>query len=155
MNCHCPPPPAMKLHRVHLWRTVYRHLIFSRWAFSCSYCPFQEKIKPSWRKCLFEPLTEVEHNFANIKTAFDFLSTLVLRDQSKWRANKNEHGERYIMLIWMFVLKVINNERKILTRHEIIDRIAEQIVLVITRVCKESMNSSEITAVKCLIYLFI
>ena len=59
------------------------------------------------------------------------------------------------MLIWMFVLKVINNERKILTRHEIIDRIAEQIVLVITRVCKESMNSSEITAVKCLIYLFI
>ena len=59
------------------------------------------------------------------------------------------------MLIRMFVLKVINNERKILTRHEIIDRIAEQIVLVITRVCKESMNSSEITAVKCLIYLFI
>ena len=44
---------------------------------------------------------------------------------------------------------------KILARHEIIDRIAEQIVLVITRVCKESMNSSEITAVKCLIYLFI
>ena len=112
MNCHCPPPPAMKLHRVHLWRTVYRHLIFSRWAFSCSYCPFQEKIKPSWRKCLFEPLTEVEHNFANIKTAFDFLSTLVLRDQSKWRANKNEHGERYIMLIPRFVLKVINNEKK-------------------------------------------
>ena len=59
------------------------------------------------------------------------------------------------MLIQLFALKVINNERKILTRHEIIDRIAEQIVLVITRVCKESMNSSEITAVKCLIYLFI
>ena len=59
------------------------------------------------------------------------------------------------MLIRMFFLKVIKNERKILTRHEIIDRIAEQIVLVITRVCKESMNSSEITAVKCLIYLFI
>ena len=35
------------------------------------------------------------------------------------------------------------------------DRIAEQIVLVITRVCKESMNSSEITAVKYPIYLFI
>ena len=59
------------------------------------------------------------------------------------------------MLIRMFVLKVINDERKILIRHEMIDRIAEQIVLVITRVCKESMNSSEITAVKCLIYLFI
>ena len=59
------------------------------------------------------------------------------------------------MLIRMFVLKIINNERKILPRHEIIDRIAEQIVLVITRVCKESMSSSEITVVKCLIYLFI
>ena len=55
----------------------------------------------------------------------------------------------------MFVLKVINNERKRLTRQEIIDRIAEQIVLVITRVCKESMSSSELTVVNCLIYLFI
>ena len=59
------------------------------------------------------------------------------------------------MLIRMFVLKVINNERKILTRHEIIDSIAEQIVLEITRVCKESMSSSELTVVKCLIYLLI
>ena len=59
------------------------------------------------------------------------------------------------MLIQMFVLKVINNERKLLPRHEIIDRIAEQIVLVITRVCKESMSSSKIMVVKCLIYLFI
>ena len=82
-----------------------------------------------------------------------FLSTLVLRDQSKWRANKNEHGERYIMLIRMFVLKIINNEKKFNPSRNY--RIAEQIVLVITRVCKESMNSSEITAVKCLIYLFI
>ena len=62
-----------------------------------------------------------------------FLSTLVSKDQSKWRANKNEHGERCIMLIRiefgftmkrvrdmtrtyslirMFVLKVINNEKK-------------------------------------------
>ena len=55
----------------------------------------------------------------------------------------------------MFVLKVINNARKILIRHEIIDRTAEQIVLVITRVCKESMIPSELTALKCLIYLFI
>ena len=59
------------------------------------------------------------------------------------------------MPIQLFALKVINNERKILTRHEIIDRIAEQIVLVITRVCKESVNSSELTAVTYLIYLFI
>ena len=44
------------------------------------------------------------------------------------------------MLIQMFVLKVINNERKVLTRREIINCIAEQIVLVINRVCKESMN---------------
>ena len=36
------------------------------------------------------------------------------------------------MLIRMFVLKVINNKRKTLIRHEIIDRIAEEIVLVIT-----------------------
>ena len=41
---------------------------------------------------------------------------------------------RGIILIRIFVLKVINNERKILTHHEIIDRIAEQIVLVITQV---------------------
>ena len=40
----------------------------------------------------------------------------------------------------MFVLKVINKERKILTSQEIVDLIAEQIVLVITRVCKESMS---------------
>ena len=57
------------------------------------------------------------------------------------------------MLIRMFLLKVINNEMKILTRHKIIDRIVEQVVLVITPVCKESVSSSELT--KCLIYLFI
>ena len=59
------------------------------------------------------------------------------------------------MLIRMFALKVINIERNILTRHEIIDRIGEQILFAITRVCKESMSSSELTTVKCLIYLFI
>ena len=40
------------------------------------------------------------------------------------------------MLIRRFVLKVINNERKILTHHEITDRIAEQTMFVITQVCK-------------------
>ena len=59
------------------------------------------------------------------------------------------------MLIRMFVLKIINNERKILTPHKIIDCIAEQILLVITRVCKKSISSSKRTVVKCLIYLFI
>ena len=42
-----------------------------------------------------------------------------------------------IMLIRTFVLKVINNESKILTDHEITDRIAGQIEPVITQVCKE------------------
>ena len=42
------------------------------------------------------------------------------------------------MLIRTLVLKVINNETKILTHHEIIDCIAEQIESVITQVCKES-----------------
>ena len=42
------------------------------------------------------------------------------------------------MLIQTFVLKVINNERKKLSHHEIIDRIAEQTALVIIQVSKES-----------------
>ena len=41
---------------------------------------------------------------------------------------------RRIILTRTFILKVINNERKILTHHEIIDGIAEEVVLV----CKES-----------------
>ena len=42
------------------------------------------------------------------------------------------------MLIASFVLKLINNKRKILTHQEVIGRIAEQIKSVITQVCKES-----------------
>ena len=42
------------------------------------------------------------------------------------------------MLVRILVLTLINNERRILTHHEIIDRIAEQIVLVTIQVCKES-----------------
>ena len=42
------------------------------------------------------------------------------------------------MLIRRFVLKVINNEIKVLIHHEITDRIAEQIVLMINQRCKES-----------------
>ena len=38
------------------------------------------------------------------------------------------------MLIRMFVLKIINNNKIFLARHKIIARIAEQILLVITRV---------------------
>ena len=33
-------------------------------------------------------------------------------------------------------MKVINNEKNFFTHHEIIDYIAEEIVLVITQVCK-------------------
>ena len=55
-----------------------------------------------------------------------------------------------IMLIRRFFLKVIKNERKILTHYEIINRIAEQIVQII-----KIVDSSELTAAKFLIYLFI
>ena len=42
-----------------------------------------------------------------------------------------------IKLIGKLVLKVKNNERKILTHHGITDRIAEKIALVITQLCKK------------------
>ena len=71
-----------------------------------------------------------------MQMAFDFLSVLELRDHSKKRAKKNEHGEG-IMLIWTFVLKVINNKRKKLTHHEIIDRIAEKTASKIIQVSKD------------------
>ena len=62
---------------------------------------------------------------------------------------------REIMLIRTFILKVINNERKRLTHHEIIDDIAEQILFVSTQVCKESKLWIHSNAVTFLIYLFI
>ena len=43
-----------------------------------------------------------------------------------------------IMLIRIFILRVINNGRKILAYHEIIGRIVEQILSVISQVWKES-----------------
>ena len=42
------------------------------------------------------------------------------------------------MLIRIFVLKVTNNKRNILTHHETIDLMSEQTKMVITQVCKES-----------------
>ena len=42
------------------------------------------------------------------------------------------------MLIQKFVLKVIDNERKKLTHHEITDRIAEQTASITIQVSKES-----------------
>ena len=79
----------------------------------------------------------MEHKFPNIQIIFDFLSVLELRDHSRWRAKKKEHGEA-IMLIRTFALNVINNERKKLTHHEIIDCIAEQTASVIIQASKES-----------------
>ena len=81
----------------------------------------------------------MERKFANKQIAFDFSSVPKLRDYSKWRAKENEHGEG-IMLIRTFVLKVINNERKKLTHHEIIYRIAEETASVIIQVSKESKS---------------
>ena len=91
-------------------------------------------LSSSWRK--FEPQTKVEHKFANIQTQFVVLSTLVLRDYSKWRESKSEHGEGDNAHP-NFCSKS-NNERNILTHHEIIDCITEKVKSVITQVCKES-----------------
>ena len=78
----------------------------------------------------------MEHKFPIIKTAFDILSTLVLRDHSKWRANKNKLGEGN-NAHQNFCYKN-NKETKILTHHEITDCMAEQIESLITEVYKES-----------------
>ena len=53
-----------------------------------------------------------------MQTALDFVSTLVLKDHSKWKANKNEHGEGDNAHPNVRS-KSYNNERKILTHHEI------------------------------------
>ena len=58
------------------------------------------------------------------------------------------------MLIPTFVLKVINNERKKLAHHQIIDRITEQTVSVIIQVSKEAKLRFN-TEATFLIYLFI
>ena len=62
-----------------------------------------------------------------------------------------------IMLIRTFVLKVMNDERKILNDHVMIDRVAEKTESVITQVCKKQKLwiLLNLTAVKFLIFLFI
>ena len=78
-------------------------------------------------------LNKVEHNFANIQTAYGFLWTLV----SNLNAEQTKMNmETVIILIWRVVVKeeII---WKILTLHEITDDITEQIVSVIIQVCKE------------------
>ena len=57
---------------------------------------------------------------------------------------------RGIMLIRTFAIKVMNNERKILIHHKIIDYIAEEIAQII-----KIVDSSEVTAARSLIRSFI
>ena len=69
-----------------------------------------------------------------MQTGLDFLSALVLglfHMESKHLKRPNVQTSK---LIQTFILKVVNNERKILTHHEIVDDIAEQTL----PVCKES-----------------
>ena len=47
------------------------------------------------------------------------------------------------MLIRTLVLKVINNDRKFLTNRQITDRIAKQIELLITQVCKLKLKQNK------------
>ena len=83
-----------------------------------------------------------------LQTALDFLSTDIQgRFHMKSKQNENRKG---IMLIRTFVLKVINNERKILTHREIIDPIAGKIVS-LQRI--KIVHSSKLTVAKFLIYL--
>ena len=72
-----------------------------------------------------------------MQTALGFLSTLVLKGHSKWKATKNEHGEGHNAHPKVR-FKSNNNEKKLLTRHEIVDGIAENIASVITQLCKEA-----------------
>ena len=82
-------------------------------------------------------LNKVEQKFTNIQIAFDFLPVLILRDHSKWRANKDEYGEG-IMLIRTFVLKVINNKTKNEPIMKSLIALQNELESVITQVCKES-----------------
>ena len=91
-----------------------------------------QKIDPRWRK--FESQTKVEHKLTNMQTAFDILSTLVLRDYSKWTSNKDERGEENNAHP-NFRSKSNKRWEK---NFNFIDRMTEQIESLINQVCKES-----------------
>ena len=75
-------------------------------------------------------------------TALDFLSILPLKDHSKWKANKNKHGEGNNTHPNVHS-KGNNNETNILTHHEI------------RNVQRNKIEDwSELTVAKFLIYLF-
>ena len=69
--------------------------------------------------------------------------------------SKQKWTWRRMILIRTFVLKVINNEKKKLTHHKIIDHIAERVsdYSILQRI--KIVDLSELTAATCLIYLFI
>ena len=77
----------------------------------------------------------MEYYFANMTTALDFLTTLPLKDHSKWKANKNKHGEGNNAHPNVHSIRD-NNQTNILTHHEI--RHCRNIVPVITQMCKET-----------------
>ena len=94
------------------------------------------------------------HKFGNIQIGLGFLSVLKLIGHSKSRVKKNEHGEGKIV-IRTFVLKVMNNERKKLAHHEIIDCIAERAASVIIEQKIKIVDLCELMEVMFLIYLLI
>ena len=81
----------------------------------------------------------MEHKFADMQTTFNLFINTCFKGPiyPNGEQTKTNMG-RDIMLIRRLALKIRNNERKILTQHEIIDRTAEKIALMITQVRKKS-----------------
>ena len=101
-NCYCPRPcnkvtqSNIKNFRLHLRRTVYLYLIFSRLAFFTLLLWISRKNRTRLKK-IFSLSHRPKWNTSSkiYKLHLIFSLTLALRDQSKWRANINEHGEGY------------------------------------------------------------
>ena len=88
-----PLPPPSPTVGVHLWRTVYVLLNFSRFLFHlCNSRGNRIKLKK-----ILNLNRRLKRNISSqiCKLHLIFFSTLVIRDQSKWRANKNKYGEEY------------------------------------------------------------
>ena len=95
---------------LHIWKTVYLHLILFRLASFPPLLCISTKNKTKLKKTLNlnHRLNKVEHKFANIQAAFDFLWTLLLRINLD-RGQTKLSMERGVILIWRFVVKVRNN----------------------------------------------
>ena len=94
----------------------------------------------------------MEHKFANMQNGFNFLSTVVLRDYSDWRANKIEHGDGDDAHSKVHYKS--NKKWKKIAHHETIYHIAEQIVSV-NIVVQNILSPFELTVANFLIYLSI